>query len=1519
MVSTLACIVVFITVYALILPAITVEHKTLECGVEIHSHDQTCYDESGTLTCGKVDYVVHTHDDSCYDSDRELICTLPEIQEHQHTDSCYEEVDGEKVLTCDKEEIIVHQHNENCYDKDGNLICNQTEVLSHQHSDSCFVTSSNSSDVTVNKSSKESNAIMALALDDGISAQADEGSSTAIDFGSFLTSVTIEGRENSWSNFSVLKPNELGVYEVTSDMELRFTLAYKIPENTLSDTKNTISYKLPAGITVKKAESGPVKNTENKEIATYSITEDGVITIVFTDSEYIKGNKRSTVDGFVSFTMDASKLNGNDQGDNGIKFNDKIILDFDVTDYYETSKDLTLTKESSVINEETGEISYTITITSENGTASDVILNDTGFLNTSSLTGNISVSKNGLSTTFEQGDADNGFSLKLGQMSKGDVYTITYTTQLTEPMKNGTQTVSNYAKATSTDSNGKRIYSDDDTSKSFEKNLLEKSGKLNDDGTITWTVKVNESRVGIGGYTLSDVLNGEAYTGNVQISPVLNEKGETPSPITFTEETETTLPITFIDGDKNTYTITYTTTGDVSIGNTSTVNTVGLGKEGEEPGITVTGSGVNPINEYNPLSKKANSIKDDAGGVTATINWSLTVNAKYGDIKSDQTASNPSGFTSYWYVEDYLWDNQWMTATQLKQLSAAVKEALAVQNLNIDVSVEAKAYNSGTWVKVDSLINLEDPPKYEYFRILFNSDLPKGSSFSFSYNTTAPIENLTTSKEFRNEANINSKVWVNKGITHVPTTWSVKKSDQKGSGDQTIHALSQLEDGVLKWEVNISVPVDSGTEKMTILEDFPEGLTITKFELRAEPYGAHNMSPLNEDTTWNYENFLLTVKYDSSSNQYKVTIPKELMDKSSVYHFVFYASVNEDEVEWTELQSGDLSCDFANTVTVLKDDETEVGSDSQTQTITTDNPNKNVQKSHSGQDSDKTFTNNVIPYEVIVNPQADNLVKGSDTITFVDTLNYSYWAPNGSYTVNLVSGSLHVYVANKDENGDEEWTELDSSDYSYDYSQEYWGDGGNQYGKLILTLKVPDSKKLKITYQYQANGEYDGAKISNSAEIQGSSENGVKDDDAVEMKVQNSQAGAQISGVDFLKVDAEHNNQTLTGAEFDLYKWDTVSGDYKLYAHITNTTVTYYEQIDGKNVPITDADRLKDLNRIQVDGTGKIDFTGMDLDWAYKLIETVAPDGYILDSTPYEFYVPNRSSTTINGPSNFTGHRLTGGTLIYLKNQKNVAKIELRKYWYDTSKQEITNPSVRSVNFSLYRRETTNKYGSILFKIGEGSAAYNGFFSNQGSDFYYDTEFEIGSTVKFNVLANADNDNPYGLTVNGQSITGVPTDEGMLFTFSVKVDQDPTEVTISETNTWQFQKLELVEEPVAGTLIGKYTIKPDEDGYWHWSSQDVAELKDLPRAGTNAANQTVYYMYYVVEEESNYYTLLTTSNNDGINSGSITLFNQDNHEPIYTLPDTGGFGSEIFGVLSLGVVITGIGLVYFLMKKGMER
>ncbi len=84
------CLVVFVTAYALILPAITMESTPdTYCGIAEHVHTDDCYELPGTpahkeIQCtagadlGQGEYIVHKHDSFCFDDSGELLCALAE-------------------------------------------------------------------------------------------------------------------------------------------------------------------------------------------------------------------------------------------------------------------------------------------------------------------------------------------------------------------------------------------------------------------------------------------------------------------------------------------------------------------------------------------------------------------------------------------------------------------------------------------------------------------------------------------------------------------------------------------------------------------------------------------------------------------------------------------------------------------------------------------------------------------------------------------------------------------------------------------------------------------------------------------------------------------------------------------------------------------------------------------------------------------------------------------------------------------------------------------------------------------------------------------------------------------------------------------------------------------------------------------------------------------------------------------------------------------------------------------------
>ena len=94
-VSVTAAIVVFVTTYALVLPAITMEREA-HCGIQAHQHDDSCYEE--VLVCSLEESEDHQHTADCYE--KKLVCGM---EAHTHSPVCY----GDEVSADDKENAAV--------------------------------------------------------------------------------------------------------------------------------------------------------------------------------------------------------------------------------------------------------------------------------------------------------------------------------------------------------------------------------------------------------------------------------------------------------------------------------------------------------------------------------------------------------------------------------------------------------------------------------------------------------------------------------------------------------------------------------------------------------------------------------------------------------------------------------------------------------------------------------------------------------------------------------------------------------------------------------------------------------------------------------------------------------------------------------------------------------------------------------------------------------------------------------------------------------------------------------------------------------------------------------------------------------------------------------------------------------------------------------------------------------------------------------------------------------------------
>lgn len=908
----------------------------------------------------------------------------------------------------------------------------------------------------------------------------DSTQNNTVDFKQYIKSVTFQKKDGSdWAN--------VGTDEILDrNATIGFMLSYVLPEGTLSNGVDTITYTLPDQLKDFTGK-GNVEGTGGKVVGTYNIV-NGVVSITF-DEDYVKKNEKNAIDGWLrlSARADQIKTDNNDKAE--IKFNDECTVKVELKKEEIKKGDITIKKENGDINIENGTIIYKVTITSNYGTSSEVRLEDV--MSKLELDGTITAKKNDVETTIDVTPTKDGFTACLPKMKAGDTYELIYKAKLPEGYQGTAIKAHNSIEAKSTNSDNKEITSKSEIDTVFDDGTIKKSGVKNEDGTVTWTITINEQEKDISGWTLKDILNGNTELNGTKatIDPPINGKKEI------------TLPYIFPDGCNKKYTIKYTTTDDRPYGESNVKNKAVLTKDGTAKG---TADGEVWIGEKNPYIKKGTGIESDPDSELITLKWHVDL-----AITKDMESG--------WTFVDTPNNGQYFTPAQREALRQALNECLGEGNYSL---TDSNGENSadGNWTSI---------------KITGNNPLKKGNSISFDYQTTAVKP--TTETNFSNSASFDNK-WFGGGNSYKPPKPVVKKVDanDENGGSDTTHDYNDnaIKNGILKWKIEVNLTDGmKKNDKLILTEHLPEGVTLESLK--------------KDDTSfsWNENTGSIAgtcITAQKNGNDIVITIPKEAYPKD-VNSFVFKIDVKMDEVtDWTNAKV------YKNTVTVTDEQNKEWGVSEQTQTITNSEETKLVTKSGKTNENDTSL----LEYSVVINPKGKDLLQDGEkgTLNLKDILEYKYNPWYGKVKITLVPGSVDIHSMNSDGT---KGSKLSSEEYSYTYREEAINTGGDNNGdpqqnrKNILELIVPDDRALILEYQYKCVGDVNTyIHPSNTVFLYG---NGNEKDSAnttVSSQLQDSSAGANVNGITIYKVDSANNGLYLEGAEFDLYKWDNQKKDY---------------------------------------------------------------------------------------------------------------------------------------------------------------------------------------------------------------------------------------------------------------------------------------------------------------------------------------------------------------------------------------
>lgn len=308
-------------------------------------------------------------------------------------------------------------------------------------------------------------------------------------------------------------------------------------------------------------------------------------------------------------------------------------------------------------------------------------------------------------------------------------------------------------------------------------------------------------------------------------------------------------------------------------------------------------------------------------------------------------------------------------------------------------------------------------------------------------------------------------------------------------------------------------------------------------------------------------------------------------------------------------------------------------------------------------------------YTLCINPRAEDLAPGSDTLELTDTMESEYFGKTG---MELMLDSIKVYEYILQ---DGDWVKGNEVKDSVRVEKVEETASTRKY-KFVL----PDEKALVLEYSYKMNpgNLATDMSVKNTATLAGKTVG-----NQVSAKSDSASATVHNAVLTVAKTDSATNLAiTASPATFAIYHYNKIS--------------TGWDFIRPEN---TGSNGSFDLTFAQSPAAGSPQLVTGDL---YKLVETAAPADYALDETPRYFIWNNNATNDDKKAAALTA--ATGATVpegvttanisflgvngdratMAIPNKQNC--LTLRKIWYGIGNDTIEAP-VEKIQVQLYRYE----------------------------------------------------------------------------------------------------------------------------------------------------------------------------------------------------------------------------------------
>lgn len=1040
---------------------------------------------------------------------------------------------------------------------------------------------------------------------------------------------------------------------------IQLVVNFKLPDGTFPSGSGTMTYQLPGGLKLdKKIETDWIIDAATgNSMGTYSIDTNGLVTMNFTGI-----GRGAAFDGKLTFKAKADLATA---PDGKISFGNNMELQVTKKDPdLSIKKELTNYQDKGVSwwsNENRGYYAYwKVTVSTKNGSGGTVKISDkiTGFPgkhNTTDIPITLwKVAADGVQTRLTVGNDPYQYTVSadgselsfaaLPELNEGEKYILYYATKAAdEDLKamygTGKPNIMYNTAAAETDT--VKTVSSGEKRITYNRNIIQKTGVLNADGLIEWTVVVRAPLDGptdfLKDYTFQDVL-----PGNVTLSGEINvqiEGAQTTYVTMKPEDMKGGIKLSELSDNAKTayrFTITYKTTvptdGSASVTNRAYIAD-NLWAEDTVPvsqgiwKLTKTHNRTDNNNiAYWDLSA-VNATGADHFELTDTIGNTTDGSDRHYAIASELQKAIEDGLTLYLTGSNstlnYAQVEKYLTITYFDAFNNKV-DANDANTHVLSFTVAVKKAEGDDSIAVRQMV-LKDVPTHEV-----RSGKPEGADWIFTNNAKITQDGSTKASDSAEDVYRSS-------VFEKSVAIDGKRQDYI-TGDTTVN-YDDVKDQKLLYRIRL---VTTGTEtgNIVITDTMPTGTELTVNGDKLRLYVDNEQCSWNPAERWH-------VTYDETNKKLTVEVYGCNDGKQHVIELLYEVSFKNDS-RWKDLLTSDIA--YTN--------EAKWGSETAAIKTTVHKDIAPLIKTGKQlKDKNGNWTNNVT-YTVIINPSAQKLGT-TGTLKLKDKAEII--RGNSFYGHNV---RLYHYERDKDVSS---LTQVEEGLYHIDDPEpDYW-----------LCMTVPDKTALLLQYDIEFDpGSYTQPKLSNTVHLEGIAQGTAED---VNFKTNDSSVQITRGQLVIHKMDAE-TSKFLPDAEFTIDYYDTGSSMFKTFMPGTtdaNGELTF---------SITSAEQTLSPNVL------------------YRLTETKAPDNYILDSTPkYLFFYekgadPKEAFKTALGDTPITDHDKTvtvddvtfgcstNTTQLTVRNTYN--RLTVKKYWLSAADgrplAEADIP-VKSIQVELYR------------------------------------------------------------------------------------------------------------------------------------------------------------------------------------------------------------------------------------------